>query len=107
MALSFFIQEGVVSTTTKKTGLAQLFNVTEWLKFALKSLGVAYFDPCATTSTGAPCTAPAYATAVSSWTTATRPTVPTGMIALGFNTTTSKLEVWNGSAWVVLSAAMA
>jgi hypothetical protein len=100
MALSFFIQEGVVSTTTKKTGLAQLFNVTAWLKFALKSLGVAYFDSCDT------CAAPAYATAISSWTTSTRPTIPTGMIAFGFNKTTSKLEVWNGTAWVVLPAAM-
>ena len=108
MALSFFIQEGVVSTGKKTVGsLAQLFDVTRWLKFALKSLGVAYFDPCATNSTGTPCAAPAYATAVSSWTTSTRPTVPTGMIALGFNKTTSKLEVWNGTAWVVLSAAMA
>ena len=107
MALSFFIQEGVVSTTKKRTGLAQLFDVTSWLKFALQSLGVAYFDSCATDSTGTPCAAPAYATAVSSWTTSTRPTVPTGMIALGFNKTTSKLEVWNGTAWVVLSTAMA
>ena len=102
MALSFFIQEGVISTGKKAVGtIAQLFDVTAWLKFALKSLGVAYYDSCDT------CAAPNYATAVSSWTTSTRPTVPTGMIALGFNTTTSKLEVWDGSAWVVLSAAMA
>ena len=107
MALSFFIQEGVVSTTTKKTGLAQLFNVTAWLKFALQSLHVPYFDDCATNAAGTPCATPAYAGSISSWTTSTRPTVPTGMVAFGFNTTTSKLEVWNGTAWVVLSAAMA
>ena len=52
MALSFFIQEGVVSTGKKTVGsLAQLFDVTRWLKFALRSLGVAYFDPCDTNST--------------------------------------------------------
>ena len=108
MSLALFIQKGVVSTTTStKSKLAQLFDITKWLKFALQSLGVAYFDNCATDVNGNPCTAPNYAVAVSSWTTSTRPTVSTGMIALGFNTTTSKLEVWNGSAWVVLSAAMA
>jgi hypothetical protein len=35
------------------------------------------------------------------WTTATRPTVPM-LPATGWNTTTSKLETWSGSAWVVV-----
>jgi len=103
MALSFFIQRGNVFTGNKLPNsrtLAQLFNVTKWLKQALMQLGVPYFDTCATDNTGTPCSAPAYAAAISSWTTSTRPTVATGMLAVGFNTTTSKVEVWNGSAWV-------
>jgi hypothetical protein len=35
---------------------------------------------------------------IDSWTTATRPTAITGLF--GWNTTTSRLEVYNGSAWV-------
>ena len=59
MALSFFIQEGVVSTGIKKgRSIAQLFDVTRWLKFAMQTLGVAYFDPCATDNTGTPCVNP-------------------------------------------------
>lgn len=107
MALSLFVQRGVVFTGVKlpKTKVAQLFDVTKWLKFALMSLGVPYFDTCAKDSTGTPCATPAYAAAISSWTTSTRPTVSTGMIAVGFNTTTSKVEVWNGSAWVGVTLA--
>lgn len=106
--LAFFIQKGVTSQAITKTKpIAQLFNVTKWLKFALTSLHIPYFDDCATDSTGTACANTVFAGSVSSWTTATRPTVPTGMTGFGFNSTTSKLEIWNGSAWVVLSAAMA
>lgn len=102
MALSFFIQEGVVSTGVKKgRALAQLFDVTRWLKFALQSLGVAYYDPCATDNTGVPCTPAVYAGAIPSWTTATRPTpAVSSMTAYGFNKTTGKFEVYyiSGSA---------
>jgi hypothetical protein len=96
MALSFFIQEGVVSTGVKKgRSIAQLFDVTAWLKIALRSLGVAYFDPCATDNTGVPCTPAVYAGAIPSWTTATRPTpAVSSMTAYGFNKTTGKLEVY-------------
>ena len=104
MALSFFIQKGNVFTGSKLPNartVAQLFNVTKWLKQALMQLGVPFFDTCAVDNTNTACAAPAYAAAISSWTSTTRPaTVATGMIAVGFNTTTSKVEVWNGSAWV-------
>lgn len=100
MALSFFIQEGVVSTGIKKgRSLAQLFDVTRWLKFALLSLGVPQYDPCATDSTGAICSGTVYAGAVANWTTATRPTPPvSSMSAYGFNRTTGKMEVYYISA---------
>jgi hypothetical protein len=100
MALSFFIQEGVVSTGIKKgRAIAQLFDVTKWLKFAMQSLGVAYFDPCATDSTGAICSGAVYAGAVPNWTTATRPTPAIStMTAYGFNKTTGKMEVYYISA---------
>ena len=93
MALSFFIQEGVVSTTNKKTGLAQLFNVTNWLKFALKSLGVAYFDPCEPTCT------PTGPTTIGTWTDATKPTGVPGVPIMGFNSDTGNIEVWTGTNW--------
>ena len=95
MALSFFIQEGVVSTTKKKTGLAQLFNVTAWLKFALTSLGVAYYDPCE------PTCLPTQGATIGMWTTATRPTGVAGVPIIGWNTELSggSLEIWTGSAW--------
>lgn len=113
MALSFFIQDGVVSTGIKKgRSIAQLFDVTAWLKFALRSLGVAYFDPCATDNTGVPCTPAVYAGAIPSWTTATRPTpAVSSMTAYGFNRTTGKLEAYYASgsstvpAWYVQSSA--
>ncbi len=96
MALSFFIQEGVVSTGIKKGhSIAQLFDVTRWLKFALQSLGVAFYDQCATDANGAICSGAVYAGAIPSWTTSTRPTPPvTSMTAYGFNRTTSKLEAY-------------
>ena len=97
MALSFFIQEGVVSTTTKKTGLAQLFNVTNWLKFALKSLGVAYYDPCE------PTCLPTQGATIGMWTDATRPTPVPGVPIIGWNPDlhegSGALEIWTGSAW--------
>lgn len=100
MSLSLFLQEGVVSTGIKKgRSLAQLFDVTKWLKFALQSLGVAQYDPCATDSTGAICSGVVYAGAVSNWTTSTRPTPQvSSMTAYGFNRTTGKLEVYYVSA---------
>jgi hypothetical protein len=101
MALSLFIQEGVVSTGIKKgTSIAQLFDVTNWLKIALTQLGVTFYDNCAT------CKTPSYGSTLGSWTTATRPTVAAGVVVVGFNTTTSKLEVYTGTAWVVLANAM-
>jgi len=100
MALSLFIQEGVISTGIKKgRSIAQLFDVTAWLKIALTQLGVTFYDNCAN------CTTPSYGSTLGSWTTATRPTVPAGAIVVGFNTTTSKVEVWNGSAWVGVTLA--
>jgi phospholipase C len=100
MALSFFIQEGVVSTGIKKGySLAQLFDVTRWLKFALQSLGVAQYDPCATDVNGAICSGAVYAAAIANWTTSTRPTPPvSSMTAYGFNKTTGKMEVYYISA---------
>ena len=94
MALSFFIQEGVVSTTTKKTGLAQLFNVTAWLKFALKSLGVAYFDPCE------PTCLPTQGATIGVWASNTaRPATTTGVPVIGWNTGTGQLDIWTGTQW--------
>lgn len=96
MALSFFIQEGVVSTTSKKTGLAQLFNVTNWLKFALKSLGVAYYDPCEPTCT------PTGPTTIGTWTAATKPAGTAGVPIMGLNSDTGNIEVWTGSYWTYI-----
>lgn len=93
MALSFFIQEGVVSTTKKKTGLAQLFDVTRWLKFALTSLGVSYYDPCEPTCT------PTGPTTIGTWTNATKPAGVAGVPIMGFNPDTNNIEVWTGSYW--------
>lgn len=94
MALSFFIQEGVVSTTTKKTGLAQLFNVTKWLKFALTSLGVSYYDPCE------PTCLPTQGTTISVWAdVASRPATTAGVPIIGWNLDTGELDIWTGSAW--------
>ena len=101
MALSFFIQEGVVSTTTKKTGLAQLFNVTAWLKFALTSLGVAYYDPCE------PTCLPTTPAVMPSWADSTsRPTgLTSGIAYIGLNKDTSNLEytVDGGTTWNVVA----
>ena len=36
------------------------------------------------------------------WTTTTRPTPPSGQYPIGFNTTTSQFEGWNGAEWVIL-----
>lgn len=94
MALSFFIQEGVVSTTKKKTGLAQLFDVTRWLKFALTSLGVSYYDPCESTCL------PTQGATMGSWTTVNRPATVAGVPVIGWNTTDVCLDVWTGSTWV-------
>ena len=94
MALSFFIQEGVVSTTTKKTGLAQLFNVTAWLKFALTSLGVSYYDPCEPTCLP---TAPA---TIPTWNNETKPAAgQPGVASIGWNSSTNVLDLWTGSSW--------
>ena len=91
MALSFFIQEGVVSTGKKTAGtLAQLFDVTRWLKFALKSLGVAFYDPCE------PTCLPTQAATIGSWTYATRPTGIVGVPQIGWNTEDQCLDIWNG-----------
>ena len=101
MALSLFIQEGVISTGIKKgTSIAQLFDVTNWLKIALTQLGVTFYDNCAS------CKTPTYGSTLGSWTTTTRPTVAAGVVVVGFNTATSKLEVYNGTAWVALANVM-
>ena len=97
MALSFFIQEGVVSTTNKKTGLAQLFNVTNWLKFALKSLGVSYYDPCEPTClpTG---------TTIGVWADdASRPATTAGVPLMGYNVSRGTFEGFNGTYWANFS----
>ena len=94
MALSFFIQEGVVSTGKKTVGtLAQLFDVTKWLKFALRSLGVAFYDPCEPTCT------PTGPTTIGTWTAATKPTGTPGVPIMGYNSDTNNIEVWNGNSW--------
>jgi len=101
MALSLFIQEGVVSTGIKKgTSIAQLFDVTNWLKIALTQLGVTFYDNCAT------CKTPSYGSTLGSWTTATRPVVTSSVVLIGYNTTTAKIEVYNGTAWVTTPSAM-
>ena len=97
MALSFFIQEGVVSTGKKAVGtIAQLFDVTAWLKFALKSLGVAYFDPCEPTCT------PKGPTTLGTWTNATKPTGVAGVPIMGYNLDTTHFEIWTGSNWTYI-----
>ncbi len=88
MALSFFIQEGVVSTGKKTVGtLAQLFDVTKWLKFALKSLGVPYFDPCE------PTCIPNYGVMATWVDSSGRPTgMVTGVLYIGYNQSTEYIE---------------
>jgi hypothetical protein len=94
MALSFFIQEGVVSTGKKTVGtLAQLFDVTRWLKFALKSLGVVYYDPCE------PTCLPTQGATIGMWATAPLSDVVAGVPVIGWNTTDGCLDVWTGSEW--------
>lgn len=94
MALSFFIQEGVVSTGKKTSGsIAQLFNVTRWLKFALTSLGVSYYDPCE------PTCLPTGPTTIGTWTAATKPEGVAGVPIMGWNSDTNHMEVWTGSSW--------
>lgn len=95
MALSFFIQEGVVSTGKKTVGtLAQLFDVTRWLKFALKSLGVAYFDPCE------PTCLPTQGATIGVWADDTaRPATTAGVPLIGWNIASGELDIWTGSGW--------
>lgn len=42
---------------------------------------------------------------IGTWTTATRPSNPTTMLTIGYNTTIGYHEVWNGTAWVILGEA--
>ena len=102
MTKPFYIQDGVVSNTLKKgaSSYTQLFNVTEWLKSVLTQLGVTFYDNCAT------CNTPSYGSVLGSWTTTTRPAVTPGVVLIGYNTTTAKLEVYNGTAWVTTPSAM-
>lgn len=95
MALSFFIQEGVVSTGKKTSGsIAQLFNVTRWLKFALTSLGVSYYDPCE------PTCLPTQGSTIGVWADeASRPATTAGVPVIGWNLDTGALDIWTGSAW--------
>jgi hypothetical protein len=56
---------------------------------------------------GSTVTKPGYAqlsaTSPQIWTTGTRPTAASGSYLIGFNTTNSGLEFWNGSGWISLT----
>ena len=51
MSNQLYIQEGVVSTTTKKTGLAQLFDMRKWVTDLLINYNIINVDPCCASGT--------------------------------------------------------